>query len=172
MKRLCTWCGKNLGTSEAHAADNSPVSHGICDACDAVHFQPYKSHDLRAFLDDMGEPVMVVDSSGAVVTANRQALRLIGKRDDEIEGRRGGEVISCIYADLQAGCGATDHCVGCAIRNTVTETLRSGIGRRRVEAYSVVHRPGGEVRVRFSISNERVSDLVLLRIEEMEREPT
>jgi PAS domain-containing protein len=170
MKRLCAWCGKDLGGGKASAEDSSPVSHGICDECAAVHFQPYKTHDLRAFLDDVGEPIMVVDASGTVVTANRQALRLLGKRAEEIDGRLGGEVINCIYADLPGGCGATEHCVGCAIRNTVTETCRTGRGRRRVETYSIIKSPEGQARVRFLISTEKVSSLVLLRIEEMERD--
>ena len=31
MKRICSWCGKDMGEKEP--LDNEEVSHGICGGC-------------------------------------------------------------------------------------------------------------------------------------------
>jgi hypothetical protein len=74
MKRPCAWCGKILELGETRGKGGDPVSHGKCDECAAAYFHPYQTRDLRAFLDDMGEPIMVVDVSGAAA-AGRNLLK-------------------------------------------------------------------------------------------------
>jgi hypothetical protein len=107
---------------------------------------------------------MVVDADLMVSTANSRARAVLGKDSVEIEDRLGGEVIECANASLPGGCGGTEHCRACTIRNSVMETMSSGKSLKDVTAYKDIKTSQGTRRERFSISTERVRDLVLVKI--------
>ena len=165
MKKMCAWCGTEIGPVGASKPDDA-VTHGICDNClDNFIFQ--EGVDLREFLDTLAAPILMVDSERVVRIANKTASALLGKQPDEIEGYRGGEVFECEYARLPEGCGQTVHCAGCAIRRTVMETLATGKSFSRVPATLRRHTPEEPQDVRFLISTEKVADTVLLRVDEI-----
>ena len=35
MKRVCGWCGKDMGYTEGHPEDGEGTTHGICAECKA-----------------------------------------------------------------------------------------------------------------------------------------
>jgi len=148
--------------SENHA--ENIISHGICDEC-AVHFFAEYGVELEAFLNNLGSPVVVIDKTGHVKTANKQARELLQKDLPNIEDYRTGEVFECAYSKLPEGCGKTIHCNGCTIRRTIADTLRSG--KRHLRTPAFLHRgdPGEPQRIDFFISTERVDKVVLLRID-------
>jgi len=167
MKRICAWCNKELGNTAADGYPEGAITHGICESCrENVFFQ--MGVDLQVYLDSLRVPIVVVDSTGIVVTGNAQAQALLQKDLPEIAGYRGGVVFECAYARLPEGCGNTVHCSGCTIRMRVMESHTTGKSFLKVRA--TLNRATAEEpqRMNLLISTEKVASVVLLRIDEME----
>ena len=162
MRSVCAWCKKDMNADESR---EGLVTHSICDACKISVI--YKHIPLLDVLENLVQPVLVVDSEGVVDAANGAARDMLGKELENIKGRLGGQVMECAYAKLPMGCGKTEHCTGCAIRNTVMKTFSTGSPQKKVEAYQFIDTPQGKKRMRFFISTEMVGEIVLLRIDEM-----
>lgn len=163
LTKVCAWCDKVLFQGDPDAE----ISHGICPECVEV-FLRRDVDTLQTFIDRLSPPVLLVDASATVLTANLSAQRAIGKDLALVRGFRGGDVMECAYARRPEGCGNTEHCIACTIRNTVMDTHEDGMSRKNVEAFQDIQRPGGKVRMRFLISTAIEGNIVLLRIEEMQ----
>ena len=169
MKRICAWCRKEMGRVGSQAKFENLITHGICENCrDYMLFQ--MGVELEVFLDSLKLPVVVVNREGIIVTANDKTRKLFKRELPEIAGYRGGEVFECAYARLPEGCGKTVHCSGCTIRRTVFETYETGRSLLRVPATLYRNTQGDPEKIKLLISTERIDDLVLLRIDEMQAE--
>jgi hypothetical protein len=167
MKRVCAWCKKELGRLDSQTSFEIRITHGICEKCrDNLLFQ--MGVELGVFLDSLKLPVVVVNREGTIVTGNDQARTLLRKGLPEIEGYKGGEVFECAYALLPEGCGNTMHCSGCTIRRAVMETYGTGKSLLKVPATLYRNTREDPEKTKLLISTERLADLVLLRIDEME----
>jgi nitrogen-specific signal transduction histidine kinase len=124
--------------------------------------------ELEKFLNSLKLPIVVVNETGTIVTGNDHAQKLLRKGPAEIEGYRGGEVFECAYARLPEGCGNTMHCSGCTIRRTVMETHGTGRSFLRVPATLNTGALQEPEKIKLLISTEKIAELVLLRIDEME----
>ena len=92
-------------------------------------------------------PVMllVVDDALRVQKANDLAVQFAGRNVTDILGLGTGGAIGCLNSLADpGGCGRGPACAGCAIRETVTDTLRNGTPHRGVEAWVPVSVDGGE----------------------------
>ncbi len=165
MKTVCAWCLKDLSDQALGEDDNTPISHGICEAC-ADTVLSLEMVTLRKYLDRFSGPVVILSPDLHIIAGNTEGCGALGKEPDALYGLLGGEAIECAYASLPGGCGQTIHCRTCTIRNTVTDTLTSGRGHIRVVAYADLHDITGDTRLRFMISTERIGRTVLLRIDE------
>lgn len=170
MRRICAWCKKEL-TPREDMGTESEITHGICSVC-ALKFTSSIPKTVKAMLDFIDEPVLIVDSMGIVKTANESGLKLLGKDIDSIENHLGGDALECSYAMLPEGCGKTEHCRTCAIRNVLMDTLTHGHSYKKVPAYQKIKTPNGERIMRFYISTERVGEQILLRIDDVEERVT
>jgi PAS domain-containing protein len=170
MISICSWCGAHMGGG-GEADPGALVSHGICPRC-AFHFNAELGMPLREFLDGLDAPVVVMDDDARVRLANERALALLGKSVEAITGELGGDVFECRYARLPEGCGRTQHCVGCTVRRAVTATYETGIAVERQPAH--VDRGTGDAPsvMRFLISTTKGRDVVFLRMDEVNGEPT
>ena len=167
MKRICAWCNKEMQGGSSQAGTENMITHGICKSCrNNVLFQ--LGVELELFLDSLEAPVVMVNRSGTVVTANDKARKMFRKDLSEIEGYRGGEVFECAYARMPEGCGNTTHCSGCTIRRTVMQTYGTGKGFLRVQATLNQYTPKEPEEMDLLISTEKLSDVVLLRIDKIE----
>jgi len=90
------------------------------------------------------------------------------ERGGEVEDRLAGEVVECVYSDFPGGCGRTEHCEACTIRNSLDETVGSGRSLKRVPAYQYIKTPDGIRRKTISISTEKKGSYVLLRIDDID----
>jgi hypothetical protein len=143
------------------------ITHGICKNCrDNILFQ--LGVELELFLDSLDVPIVLVNRTGTIVTGNRQAKTMLHKDLPQIEGYQGGEVFECAYARLPEGCGNTVHCSGCTIRRTVMQTFGTGKGFLRVPATLNQNTPEEPEEMNLLISTEKLADLVLLRIDQIE----
>jgi PAS domain-containing protein len=171
MKRICAWCKKEMQGGDSQAGTENMITHGICKSCrDNVLFQ--LGVELELFLDSLEAPVVMVNQSGTVVSANNKARKMLRKDLSEIEGYSGGDVFECEYARLPEGCGNTTHCSGCTIRRTVMQTYETGKGFLRVQATLDQYTPKETEEMDLLISTEKLSDVVLLRIDKIEAKKT
>ena len=165
MKKVCAWCRRELESTAADHEQQYPITHGICETC-AANLLAQMGRPLQEFLDNLDVPILLLESGPLICSANRQARKLLDKQLADIAGRRGGEVIECVYAKLPEGCGNTVHCKSCTIRITVLETFATGRSFIRVPAYPDIQTLSGVKTMCFLITTEKVGDFVFLRIED------
>lgn len=166
MKRTCAWCDKDMGITPTETPSESIITHGVCPEC-ADKLYAELGLELTIFLNKLAAPVVVVDETGTIQTANRQARTLLRKDLPDIQGYKGGDVFECAYAKLPEGCGNTVHCSGCTVRRTVMNTFQSGESKLRTPAYLNRGTPESCRKTDLLISTEKVKDVVLLRIDEV-----
>ena len=78
-----------------------------------------------------------------------------------IVGFLSGEVMECVYARLPEGCGQTNHCFACTVRNTVMAAIESG--EPQVHVPVELQRDGGKLRM--IVSTEKVGSFVRMIID-------
>jgi PAS domain S-box-containing protein len=79
--------------------------------------------------------VLLVDPEVRIRRLSREAQGLLLAPVGESIARRAGEALHCLHSlDDPAGCGHGPHCPTCPLRVAVLEALRTGEGRRNVEA--------------------------------------
>lgn len=72
-----------------------------------------------------------------------------------------------MHSKLPEGCGQTIHCKSCTIRNSVMDTLNTGISHTNVPAYLD---KSLSKKTKYLITTEKAGDAVLLRIDELSDE--
>jgi hypothetical protein len=164
IRRVCAWCGGEMGQVAGRAPHRYPVTHGICDACSHI-LSNFKDVPLDQLIGRLDGPVMVVhEISGEVVAANAGAAAVFGQAAEDMIGLRGGVVVECIHSTESGGCGNTVHCSGCSIRRLVNDTTLSGDGVERTATYQYRVTSQGIRMQHYLISTEKIRDLILLRI--------
>jgi PAS domain-containing protein len=163
VRRVCAWCGVELGSGGK--SRGGVITHGICEACRQRFFSAPIQHGLQELLDRLPVPVLVVDQDVRVRGANRAAREVLGKSLDDVRGRLGGEAIECVHAGEPGGCGRSLHCKGCVIRSMVTDTFVNGTDHDQVPTTQEVVPAQASQPVQLSVSTEKFGGLVLLRIE-------
>lgn len=166
MKTICAWCKKDMGGKSVNGHPVTDVSHGICYTCVAVIFGTKKLFFVD-FLESLESTVLVASSDGVVEYANKLARDILKKELPEIDGFKGGDVFECAYAKLPRGCGNTIHCDTCTIRNTVIDTFKTGKSHLKTPAYLIKGTSDYNQEIKFLISTELVTDVVLLRIDKV-----
>jgi hypothetical protein len=121
---------------------------------------------LNEFIERIDGPVALVDDDTVVLTTNSRVQTILGKDLKQMKGFKGGTVFECKNSYLAAGCGKTEHCISCTLRNTITETLRTGTSHVKSKAF-LNNKDGSTINLR--ISAEKVDEVVLLRIDEIEK---
>ncbi len=165
MKRICAWCKKDLSKPDEEL--DGRVSHGICPDCENnLDFQV--GVPMQVYLNALKLPVIVVTEDVKTMFANAAALAIIGKSIDDIYGEYGGDVFECAYSRQPGGCGRTVHCSGCAIRNTVNETVRTGKPMVNVPASLHCANKNQTHEVEMLITTEMTNNIVLLWIDKIE----
>jgi len=136
----------------------------MCADCKAFFVKNAGPVPLREFINRFEFPILVVNSNVEATQANDKALDLLGKHSTDVGGALAGNIMECAHARLPGGCGRTVHCKGCAIRNSVTETYKTGKLLIDVDAYQDIRTPKGTRRTLFKVSTVKQSESVLLRI--------
>jgi len=168
MRRICASCKRELPSSDPGANEDTPVSHGLCDACMETMLLAELGQPLTEFLGTFDTPIALVGPGTTIRAANERACALLGTDPRTLSGQKWGDIIACRHASNPNGCGRGIHCKSCTIRRTVEMTKMTGRPMVRVRAYpdTQVGVPPGELRPYIEISTEKVGDLVLLRIDE------
>lgn len=164
IKRICAWCGKELDSTEGDK-EETIISHGICDDCKSnILFQD--GVKINEFLSDLKDPVIVIGADNQIFAANKKAGIVLNKNVKDLKGLYAGDVIECENARLPEGCGKTVHCLGCALRQSITYTNDTGNSLQRIPATFSLYDADKKESAKFLVSTEKVGDIVLLRIDE------
>jgi PAS domain-containing protein len=160
MLVVCSYCRRTIVDDPA-AGDR--VSHGMCPAC-AEHFEAlWRGMSLGEYLDQLEDPVLVVNGDARVVAANARAARLLGRDRAELAGLLTGEALACAHARLPGGCGKTVHCRECTIRRGVDRVAQTGVAIEGAPAY--LETDAGRAELRISV--RALDGLVKVVVEEL-----
>jgi PAS domain-containing protein len=166
MKRVCAWCNEPLDDSEVEVAEGVDlITHGVCEKCEAF-VTSNQPRSLRQFVNLFSEPVVCVDAGARMLTANDAACAVLGLDQSGVGDLLCGQVVQCRWACSPDGCGSTEHCLACSIREVIRSAFESDEMFARRPAY--VDREGADGaghRVTLYVTSERRGDVVLLRID-------
>ena len=86
MKRICSWCRKELDESGPQAVSGEePISHGMSRLHPSDQYAQKK--DLRSYLNHFDFPVFLMDSNAGIIAANKMGFSVLRKKPGEVEGR-------------------------------------------------------------------------------------
>lgn len=125
----------------------------------------------RVILDSFPSPVLIVDSNLQIYDVNRAATELVGEQQDILMRRLCGDLLHCIHASQsKGGCGTTEHCPDCVLRQTA-EAVTEGASRFRQLSEMQIEK-NGEVRkiwllISGSLFEYEEQKLVLVTLEDI-----
>lgn len=85
-------------------------------------------HRCAGYFNFFPLPLLVVNSQRQIVFYNEAFSSFLGiRRFADIENKRPGEAMGCVYADQQdAGCGTAEYCRECGALKAVMESISTG----------------------------------------------
>lgn len=86
---------------------------------------------LRTVFDAMPVPAFIVDDDVRIEDFNTAAGGLLGPRPEKSLHQRSGEAMHCINSEAH-GCGRSEPCTHCVIRNSVKAALHGGLTHRQM----------------------------------------
>lgn len=161
MKRVCAYCNSIMSPG---SSPDAPVTHGICTSCSDQLFSELGT-DISRYIDMFDAPVILVNQDARVLGANCGAVGFLSKPLDQIHNSLAGDVLGCKNAGLPGGCGNTDFCSRCIIRNCVRKTYESGKPVDRSPAVLMQGTDEQSQPITLHISTEKAGSVILLRIE-------
>jgi len=164
MRRVCAWCNKFMGNTDAEDGPVGNVTHSICDECaDNLDFQ--LGVTLQRYLDSLKMPIILVDCAGNVLKANSMARDLAGTPQEQAGRGWEGKIYECAHSRLPERCSQMFHSSGCTIRFAATETYTTG---RNITAVPALLNgcSSSQVTCDYLISTKLVNGIVQLMIEQ------
>jgi PAS domain-containing protein len=84
-----------------------------------------KGDFIASILDAIPLPIFLVDEDVRIFWSNQSAAPLLDREPDLVFLKRCGEVMHCQHAlESTAGCGRTEFCKDCPIRNSVQQSMQ------------------------------------------------
>jgi hypothetical protein len=161
MKTVCSFCNTIIhpGTSP-----DDPVSHGICRPCYERILARHR-FNARKYLDMFDAPVFLVDADANILEANSLARSSAARPVALVQNSPCGDILECINASLPRGCGKTEFCPDCTIRNSIISTYTTGIPVKDTPAVIDRFTNGKVDEGNVLVSTRKDGDVVLLRLE-------
>lgn len=124
---------------------------------------------LLTIFNAMPNPTLIVDSDVRILFYNQSAADLIVNNNVNIIRKRAGEVLHCIRS-VEKGCGQSEYCKDCIIRNSVNESITGAKVYRKQTALTFIDNDK-ELEAFFLITtapfNYKDEILVILSIEDI-----
>jgi len=161
MKVVCAYCNRVLREG---ITKESPISHSICQDC-VTRCLSKLGVDISKYLDMFNAPVILVNQDTRVLEASNEAVRFLQKPVDQIIDTLTGSAIDCTFAGLPGGCGKTDRCPGCVLRETILKTYETG---EPVDQYPVILSQGVADQmhpINLLISTRKIGTVIMVKIE-------
>lgn len=166
MAANCGVCGKAIALNGKAAHRN--ITCEICDGCAA---QVSGTSGSNVLLESIDAPVLLMQGNPRqVVTANKKALALFGKKLQEVENHRGGQVFDCVHSFTEAGCGKDVNCEGCKIKDAIVDTFITANPHHGVSTELSIKKANGTKTYVVRVSTEKLGDFALVRVERYDAE--
>ena len=112
---------------------------------------------LQAVFDVANVGMLLIDERGVVKRVNKTLARWVGRHLPSSGDYQPGDIVGCVHAlAAPKGCGTTDYCHGCPIRNAFETVLRFGNPVHDVETEAAVSIDGKENRLWLEVSADPV----------------
>ena len=96
----------------------------------------------RALLDAIPSSIFITDSDVKVLDMNLAGQALLEPGREAKLGELGGELLHCLFhAHSSQGCGQTEYCSGCVVRESVA-AVRPGLPALRRTAHMILGEEG------------------------------
>lgn len=117
-----------------------------------------KSDLITHVIDNLPSAIIVLTPDTSIVMSNKIAQMFANKSPLDLFGLRGGEAFDCIHhTDHPDGCGSSNACRHCIVRNTVEHTIRTKENMANIEA-----------PISFSDKGDRILSLATTWLDENE----
>lgn len=112
------------GSQSQTVTDFAPAERASREAVHA-QYQTFVGTHCRAFFDTLPTVILVLNSHRQVVFANSAAVAFLGATVvEDVLGKRPGEALGCINAQLApGGCGTSKHCRNCGAVQAILAAL-------------------------------------------------
>jgi len=79
---------------------------------------------VASVLEVIPSPIFVVDEDVRILGYNQAASQMLVQDPDLVIRRRAGEILHCLHStESPGGCGRSEFCPDCPVRNSVQESL-------------------------------------------------
>jgi PAS domain-containing protein len=83
-----------------------------------------KDPNLRNIIDAIPSAIFIINKDLKVIDVNQSALKIYNGDPQIVLKRLSGEILHCLNAkDSEEGCGTTEFCTDCVIRNSVSKSI-------------------------------------------------
>jgi len=122
----------------------------MIELTDNLHGGSMKNDIFKKIFQSMPMSAFVVDKDARIFAYNKHAERnLLGKSAYKIIRKRCGDVLLCVNSfNTKRGCGGSEECKSCVLRNSVKKTFSAGSVFRKATALELKH---GRKKVNVSI---------------------
>lgn len=164
MIHVCSWCTRPLPINPHD--DGTGITHGLCRDC-ADQIYATINRRLSEFIDGIAVPILILNNSLIVGTANESAMDAFGKELAHIEGIGVGSFFNCVYANgaTPGDCQMSKECQSCTLRHAVLETFETGKSKTRLQVTVARKNQDDVEHVQYLVSTEKVNKFVMLRVD-------
>ena len=109
---------------------------------------------FRAVFEAIPFPALIVDADVSIRDFNAAAAEYVGANPQFALHHRAGDALGCIHA-ADKGCGKSEVCKNCIIRNSVTQALLGGKSNRTMH-HAEVHSQGKTKEIDLLVTATRI----------------
>jgi len=103
------------------------------------HINIIEDDFCRVILDAVPSPVFVVEEDVRIIDYNFAASKMLAKDRKSVVRKRAGELLHCIHStEVKEGCGRSQHCTDCIIRDSVNQALAGNKLIRKKERFEFI----------------------------------
>lgn len=157
---VCAWCGEKLRNIDYGTAK---VSHGICMTCFNKFDLKKDKQSFEKLINKFSNPVVLLDKTGLSICANDSARKRF--HINYIDHKMAGDLIQCIHASRENGCGKQVHCKTCTLRNILNETYTNNKCFQNVSFNYHVIEHGRDEYKSITVSSKKIGDNVFIEVQ-------
>ncbi len=131
-------------------------------------------NQLQVVFDSSPAVLLLLNKETEIIKINKAGIEFFGEGPDVILNRQPGDALRCIRAVKSGkGCGKSDNCVQCVMRNTVADTIVNNVVHNKVETEIEVFKNGKiekfDILISSSPAGIKKDNIYLVTIDDITR---
>ncbi len=115
---------------------------------------------LQLIFDHSPAIMMLMNEKTEIIRINKTGLEFLGAKSENVINEQPGNAFNCINSLKNSkGCGYSDECKFCIIRNTILDTIHNNSTNHQVEGVLTILRGVNEIKHNVLISSINASKL-------------